>query len=1001
MVVRLRPVNAKEKKDGTLPVVSNSTADSVVTVVRGQGAKASRSAFKADKTFGSFSSQEEVFDETMPPILKDVMKGFESTVFAYGQTGTGKTHTMEGAIDSADERGIIPRSAERIFETLKGEEYTEHSVSVSYLEIYNQDLTDLLVPAAEAAPSGKGGQERAPAAKKNGGLRIVEGAGSTGVYCKGLKAQKVESVADVIQVLQSAQERRSIGETKMNKSSSRSHCIFTMTVESKEQTDGGFVMTRTGKLHLVDLAGSECAKSAGTENAKQERERKNINTSLLALGRVIVALKSGAKVPYRDSLLTRLLQESLGGCCKTCIIATVSPSILCVDQSMQTLKYAQQAHGIQNKPVMTSRMGKVNSGGAASMAALGGSSGGGGSDAALIESFQRLELKCAYMESEVEEAATALAKKHTQLQEMQERAEMAEGKIDAIQTQLDAALERAAEVERTHAQQLTTMQTEMASQASLLDQTTGALEEVQAALKSHAELEKGEKEGLQALAAQSAAMARGGLELMEKQREQINATIAAHDSGQLQDAHLATLEKTDAALESGVAGLSEQLRKHSEQLTESGGNLSAASGFAEELTDALNTGQATLQEAMSSQQASLQALCSGLEAAAGKLRQDNGAETHLATLAQAKDCVHGGVSGGADILASQAALSGEQDAAMQAMAEAQLAAQDMVMKQMMEGVQSLLQQNLQSLGGTFTSGLERVRSSHVAIGEQRAKAEAGLETMRSEFDGHVATAVETTRAWDVSNREVAGRADSLMQMGDAITGSVADAETSAQERTAANLGQVTQWAESNQAVAGAIASHASEATSAQGNVATLLSTVQQSIVGAKAETKAWADNGASVSTHLQGAVDAAQACTGKLTENAAQLASAFDAGLEAVDTQQGVSSTARAAGDSTAARGQECGAHLQSVQKEVAKQLEAANAAVAANGGSSAGAGSESVAEAPTCTESGEATTTAAENPFVPAKTATKQSRGRAKKAAGDAVTKNRKFGQQISNTLR
>ena len=203
-----------------------------------------------------------------------------------------------------------------------------------------------------------------------------------------------------------------------------------------------------------------------------------------------------------------------------------------------------------------------------------------GSDAALIESFQRLELKCAYMESEVEEAATALAKKHTQLQEMQERAEMAEGKIDAIQTQLDAALERAAEVERTHAQQLTTMQTEMASQASLLDQTTGALEEVQAALKSHAELEKGEKEGLQTLAAQSAAMVQGGLELMEKQREQINATIAAHDSGQLQDVHLATLEKTDAALESGVAGLSEQLRKHSEQLTESGGNLSAASGFA-------------------------------------------------------------------------------------------------------------------------------------------------------------------------------------------------------------------------------------------------------------------------------------------------------------------------------------------------------------------------------------------------------------------------------------
>jgi hypothetical protein len=444
VVARLRPLNKKEKADATTPVVSSSTKDSTVTVIRGSGARQSRTAFKVDNVFGSFATQEEVFDQTMPPIIKDVMRGFESTVFAYGQTGTGKTFTMEGDVDDEANMGIIPRAASKIFAQLQSGTYTESTVRVSYLEIYNDELNDLLAePAAAGGGSGAARlrkvvsdkySTKSTATSRTPKLQIVEDRRGKGVHCRGLIEREVSCVADVLAVIHGAQDKRRIGETKMNKASSRSHCLFTLVVESKEKTDGGgFVMSRTGKLHLVDLAGSECAKSAGTEDAKQERERKNINTSLLSLGRVILALKSKqGQVPYRDSKLTRLLQESLGGRCKTCIIATVSPSILCVEESMQTLKYAQQAHGIENKPMMTSRMGRAEGMGVGGLSSAGvgsGGGGGGGGDPALIESFCALETKCHYMEAQVEEAQGALARKHTMMVEATERADTAEKRV--------------------------------------------------------------------------------------------------------------------------------------------------------------------------------------------------------------------------------------------------------------------------------------------------------------------------------------------------------------------------------------------------------------------------------------------------------------------------------------------------------------------------------------------------------------------------------------------
>ena len=189
------------------------------------------------------------------------------------------------------------------------------------------------------------------------GAVCAQAKGGKGVHCHGLSSVEVTGHDDVLQKLRDAQERRIVGETKMNKQSSRSHCLFTLTVRSKETTRDGMIMERVGKLHMCDLAGSECAKTAGTkgEDASRERERKNINQSLLTLGRVISALKEGkgSRVPYRDSKLTRLLQESLGGRCKTMIVATISPSILCCEETLSTLNYAQRAHGNHRNSSLT------------------------------------------------------------------------------------------------------------------------------------------------------------------------------------------------------------------------------------------------------------------------------------------------------------------------------------------------------------------------------------------------------------------------------------------------------------------------------------------------------------------------------------------------------------------------------------------------------------------------------------------------------------------------
>lgn len=230
----------------------------------------------------------------------DVMNGYTSTVLAYGQTGTGKTTTMEGDISDPVAYGIIPRSITKIFETLDEPKFTQSRVTCSYLEIYNEELSDLLADNNTRA---------------DGGEKIEIMNGKEGTFCRGLIEKEVTTLTDVLDLIQKAVQSRRIGETKMNKRSSRSHCIFTVHVysrsESVDSSGNGNNVENHGKLHMVDLAGSENAKSSelgsrqSQSGSTRERERKNINTSLLTLGRVISAVKNisqGKKterVPYR------------------------------------------------------------------------------------------------------------------------------------------------------------------------------------------------------------------------------------------------------------------------------------------------------------------------------------------------------------------------------------------------------------------------------------------------------------------------------------------------------------------------------------------------------------------------------------------------------------------------------------------------------------------------------------------------------------------------------
>lgn len=260
-------------------------------------------------------------------------------------------HTMEGDLSSnvgtySPEAGIIPRTLYRLFHTLDISK-DEFSVHASFVELYNEELRDLLSDDAPQ-PLGVGSNST--------GLRMYEDAKSRGIVIQGLEDVPMKDAEHGLRLLRKGSQKRHIAATKCNESSSRSHSVFTLTVHVKETTSKGEDVLRTGKLNLVDLAGSENIARSGAEN-KRAREAGMINQSLLTLGRVINALvDKSSHVPYRESKLTRLLQDSLGGKTKTCIIATVSSDRQNVEETLSTLDYALRAKSIRNRPEVNQRM---------------------------------------------------------------------------------------------------------------------------------------------------------------------------------------------------------------------------------------------------------------------------------------------------------------------------------------------------------------------------------------------------------------------------------------------------------------------------------------------------------------------------------------------------------------------------------------------------------------------------------------------------------------------
>ncbi|KAK0547549.1 hypothetical protein OC846_004804 [Tilletia horrida] len=326
VVTRFRPPNSLEMREGG-DIVVDFEEDTTLKIKGASGAEAA--GFTFDRVFPMTTKQKDVFEYGIKETVSDVINGYNGTVFAYGQTGSGKTFTMMGSdIDDENLKGVIPRITELIFESiLASPPHLEYLVKVSYMEIYMEKIRDLLAP-------------------QNDNLQIHEEK-SRGVYVKGLSDFYVGGAADVYEIMRQGANARVVSSTNMNAESSRSHSIFVISIQQRNTETGS---AKTGNLYLVDLAGSEKVGKTGASGQTLE-EAKKINKSLSALGMVINALTDGKSthIPYRDSKLTRILQESLGGNSRTTLIINCSPCVYNVEETLSTLRFGMRAKSIKNK----------------------------------------------------------------------------------------------------------------------------------------------------------------------------------------------------------------------------------------------------------------------------------------------------------------------------------------------------------------------------------------------------------------------------------------------------------------------------------------------------------------------------------------------------------------------------------------------------------------------------------------------------------------------------
>ncbi|XP_071552252.1 kinesin-like protein KIF3A isoform X2 [Panulirus ornatus] len=333
VVVRVRPQSEKELQAGYRSTVTVDDLNCSILVTNPDAQEGEPpKVFTFDSVFGTDSKQVDVYNIAARPIVENVLEGYNGTIFAYGQTGTGKTYTMEGVRSVSELKGIIPNSFAHIFGHIaKAEEDKKFLVRVSYLEIYNEEVRDLL--------------------RQDQSVRLeVKERPDVGVYVKDLLTHVVHNADEMDKIMTLGNKNRAVGATNMNTHSSRSHAIFTITIECAERGLDGHQHWRVGKLHLVDLAGSERQSKTGA-TGQRLKEATKINLSLSTLGNVISALVDGRSthIPYRNSKLTRLLQDSLGGNSKTVMCANIGPASYNYDETISTLRYANRAKNICNK----------------------------------------------------------------------------------------------------------------------------------------------------------------------------------------------------------------------------------------------------------------------------------------------------------------------------------------------------------------------------------------------------------------------------------------------------------------------------------------------------------------------------------------------------------------------------------------------------------------------------------------------------------------------------
>ncbi|KAH8095483.1 hypothetical protein JL720_2785 [Aureococcus anophagefferens] len=349
VALRCRPLSKKELSEKDINVFSKE--GNIAKLVDPENDKPVEFAF--DHVYDDSSKQSEVFQDVGVPVVQSAFDGFNSTVFAYGQTGSGKSWSMTGDLSSESNQGLIPRINTAIFERI-AETAANASrlflVQCSYFEIYNEIIYDLLDPRNRKDK------------EKSGGLQVKEHP-VLGIHVQGLQALVAENAAKIAELMDLGAKNRTVGSTQMNSESSRSHSVCLITVHQKDTENES--KNVYSKLNLVDLAGSERADRTGATGARL-KEGANINKSLTTLGSVINGLveqargKKGVFIPYRNSKLTRVLQESLGGNALCTMLATLSPARANVKETMSTLRYAARAKTIKKSVTKNEESGQID-----------------------------------------------------------------------------------------------------------------------------------------------------------------------------------------------------------------------------------------------------------------------------------------------------------------------------------------------------------------------------------------------------------------------------------------------------------------------------------------------------------------------------------------------------------------------------------------------------------------------------------------------------------------